>query len=157
MDPDPHLRREPGGRPVCVLGYKVATNLFQGRGSAIGNRVQIGPRSYEVVGVLENQGSFLDGGSLDNQAIIPLRQFTTVFWSDPDYQIQVKVDRIEQLEDAKEEVRNVMRKIRRLAPGDEDDFAINQQDQFVDMFHRVAGTIAAIGLFMGLTPLPQVV
>lgn len=137
-----------GGRPVCVLGYKVATNLFQGGGSAIGNKVQIGPRSYEVVGVLENQGSFLDGGSLDNQAIIPLKQFTTVFWNDPDYQIQVKVNQIEQLEDAKEEVRNVMRKIRRLAPTDEDDFAINQQDQFVDMFHRVAGTIASIGLFI---------
>jgi putative ABC transport system permease protein len=98
--------------------------------------------------VLENQGSFLDGGSLDNQAIIPLKQFTTVFWNDPDYQIQVKVNQIEQLEDAKEEVRNVMRKIRRLAPTDEDDFAINQQDQFVDMFHRVAGTIASIGLFI---------
>ena len=28
------------------------------------------------------------------------------------------------------------------------DFAINQQDQFVDMFHRVAGTIATIGLFI---------
>jgi putative ABC transport system permease protein len=136
-----------GGRPVCVLGYKVATNLFQG-GSALGHKVQIGPRSYEVVGVLENQGSFLDGGSLDNQAIIPLKQFTTVFWNEPDYQIQIKVNQIEQLEDAKEEVRNVMRRIRRLAPTDEDDFAINQQDQFVDMFHRVAGTIASIGLFI---------
>jgi putative ABC transport system permease protein len=136
-----------GGRPVCVLGWKVATNLFQ-IGTAVGNKVLIGPRAFEVVGVLENQGSFLDGGSLDNQAIIPLKQFTTAFWNNPDYQIQVKVKQIEQLEDAKEELRNVMRRIRHLAPGDEDDFAINQQDQFVDMFHRVAGTIASIGLFI---------
>jgi putative ABC transport system permease protein len=52
------------------------------------------------------------------------------------------------LEETKEEVRIVMRRIRRIAPNEPDDFAINQQDQFVDMFHRVAGTIAAIGLFI---------
>src|SRR5204863_1168039 len=55
---------------------------------------------------------------------------------------------IEQLEDAKEELRGAMRRIRRLAPNQPDDFSINQQDQFVEMFHRVAGTIAAIGLFV---------
>ena len=136
-----------GGRPVCVIGFQVATNLFQGE-SPIGNKVMIGPRAFEVLGVLEKQGGFLDGGSLDNQAIVPLNQFVTVFWSHPDYQIQVKVKQLEQLEDAKEELRTVMRRIRRLAPNEPDDFAINQQDQFVDMFHRVAGTIATIGLFI---------
>src|SRR5437867_2147309 len=33
-------------------------------------------------------------------------------------------------------------------PGGPDDFSINQQQQFVEMFHRVAGTIASIGLFI---------
>src|SRR5262249_32171672 len=53
-----------------------------------------------------------------------------------------------QLENAREEVRSVMRTIRRLAPSEPDDFGIHQQDQFVQMFHQVAGTIAAIGLFI---------
>jgi putative ABC transport system permease protein len=108
----------------------------------------IGERAFEVVGVLDKLGSFLDGSSLDNQAIIPLAQFTASFWSHPDYQIQVKALDPGQLEETKEELRTVMRRIRRLAPNEPDDFAINQQDQFVDMFHRVAGTIAAIGLFI---------
>ncbi len=136
-----------GGRPVCVIGYQVATNLFE-REPPIGGRISIGARTFEVVGVLEKQGGFLDEGNLDNQAIIPLPQFVAEFWSQPDYQIQIKVRQIEQLEDAKEEVRSVMRKIRRLAPNEPDDFAINQQEQFVEMFHRVAGTIAAVGLFV---------
>jgi putative ABC transport system permease protein len=136
-----------GGRPVCVIGSTVATNLFN-REPALGSKVMIGPRSYEVVGVLEKRGSFLDGGSVDNQAFIPLKQFTTVFWSNPDINIQVKMKQMAEMEDAKEEVRVMMRKIRHLAPGDEDDFAINQQDQFVDFFHQVTGTIAAIGLFI---------
>src|SRR6266853_101835 len=135
-----------GGRPVCVIGFMVATNLFQ-REEPVGNKVTIGGRTFEVVGVLEKQGSFLDT-SIDNQAIVPLKQFTMFMWSYPDYEVQVKIKEIAQLEDAKEELRSVMRKVRHLAPNEPDDFAINQQDQILGMFHRVAGTIAAIGLFI---------
>jgi putative ABC transport system permease protein len=136
-----------GGRPVCVLGSEVASNLFQ-RVSALGNQVKIGQHTFEVVGVLEKQGTFLGAFSLDNQAIIPLRQFAASLYRDPDYQLQVKVADLEQLEEAKEELRSVMRRVRRLAPGEPDDFAVNQQDQFVKLFYRVAGTIAAVGLFI---------
>jgi putative ABC transport system permease protein len=41
-----------------------------------------------------------------------------------------------------------MRRARHIAPGQPDNFAINQQDQILQMFHRVAGTIGAIGLFI---------
>src|SRR5438094_1098225 len=75
-----------GGRPVCVIGQQVATNLFP-RESPLGNKIMIGERAFEVVGVLDKLGSFLDGGSLDNQAIVPIRQFIASFWSYPDYQI----------------------------------------------------------------------
>jgi len=64
-----------GGRPVCILGSEVATNLFQ-RESPLGKRVTIGDRPFEVIGVLEKQGSFLGMISLDNQAVIPLKHFT---------------------------------------------------------------------------------
>ena len=136
-----------GGRPVCVLGSEVANNLFQ-RESPLGKRVKIGELSFEVIGVLEKQGTFLGMFSLDNQAIIPLPQFTSGFWSYPDYQIQVKVKELEQLDEAREELRAAMRRVRRLAPNTPDDFAINQQDQFVKMFHRLGGTIAAVGIFI---------
>jgi putative ABC transport system permease protein len=136
-----------GGRPVCVLGCEVATNLFRAE-SPLGKRVKVGPRSFEVIGVLEKQGSFMGAFSLDNQVIIPLKQLMMGFWNDPDLQIQVKVGNVAQLEEAKEELRSVMRKIRRVEPSEPDDFSINQQDQFVNMFHRVAGTIAAVGLFI---------
>src|SRR5260370_30625129 len=136
-----------GGRPACALGWQVANNLFP-RENPLGNKVTIGPRTYQVVGVLGQQGSFLDGGSLDNQAVIPLKQLMSVFWNNRDLQIQVKVRDVSQLDDAKEELRVMMRKVRHIAPGDPDDFAINQQEQIIEMFHRVAGTIAAVGLFV---------
>jgi len=136
-----------GGRPVCIIGSQTATNLFKGE-SPLGNRIQIGNRSFEVVGVLEKQGDFMGAFSLDNQVIIPINQMTTHFQRWPDYQIQVKARDPGVLEDTREEVRGIMRKIRHVQPGHEDDFAINQQDQFLKTFNKVVGTIATAGLFI---------
>jgi putative ABC transport system permease protein len=136
-----------GGRPVCVIGSDVALNLFVNE-SPIGHRIKIDDQSYEVVGVLEKRGSFLGMVSLDNEIFIPLRKYIGTIERDPDINIQVKAREIVSLEEAREELRHVMRRIRRLTPNDPDDFAINQQDQFVQMFHRTAGTIALIGLFV---------
>jgi putative ABC transport system permease protein len=97
---------------------------------------------------LEKQGTFLGIFSLDNQAVIPLKQYTMFFNSHPDYGIQVKALQIEQIEEAREELRNVMRNVRRLAPADPDDFSINQQDQFIKLFQKLGGTIATVGLFI---------
>jgi len=134
------------GRQVCVLGSEVATNLFPAE-SPLGKKVTIGARPFEVVGVLEKQGTFL-GESLDNELIIPLPQMITAFGAGSEYDIRVKVANIADMENAKDELRAVMRVVRRLAPTDDDDFSINQQDQILAIFHRVAGTIAAIGLFV---------
>jgi putative ABC transport system permease protein len=136
-----------GGRPVCVIGTQVATNLFQ-QESPLGNKIKVGDQSYEVVGVMEKQGSFLGLFSLDNRVIIPLKQLIATFWGNPDIEIQVKAKDLVQLDEAREELRQVMRRVRRIAPDQPDDFSINQQDQFVQMFDRVAGTIAVIGLFV---------
>ena len=136
-----------GGRPVCVIGSQVATNLFQNE-PALGHKIKVGQQPFEVVGVLEKQGNFLGHFSLDNQVIISVQQFLTGIWHDPDFEAQIKVADLKQLEDAKEELRGVMRKIRQVAPGKEDDFAINQQENFISAFNRVAGTIATLGLFI---------
>jgi putative ABC transport system permease protein len=134
-------------RPVCVIGADVATNLFR-RGEAVGQLVLVNRRPFEVIGVLEKQGGFSDDNGPDNQVIIPLSQFTYSFAEHPDYTIAVKVRDLDQVDDAKEELRAVMRRARHIAPGQPDNFAINQQDQILQMFHRVAGTIGAIGLFI---------
>jgi putative ABC transport system permease protein len=125
----------------------VATNLFRNE-SPIGNRIKINDQSFEVIGVLERQGSFLGMFSLDNRVVIPLKQFISSIWSNPDIGIEVKARALVQLDEAREELRQVMRRVRRIAPNEPDDFSINQQDQFVQMFNRVAGTIALIGLFI---------
>jgi putative ABC transport system permease protein len=136
-----------GGRPVCIIGADVATNLFQ-RDPALGEKILVNGHAFEVVGVLEKQGGLGDNGGIDNEVIVPLPQFNNAFLDEPDYEIQVKIKQLDQLDDAREELRSVMRKIRHLAPGEPDNFTINQQDQFLELFHKVAGTIGAVGLFI---------
>jgi putative ABC transport system permease protein len=136
-----------GGRPMCVIGSDLATNLFLNE-SPLGEKIFVQRHPFEVVGVLEKQGGFSESGGADNGIIIPLAQYTRVIDDSPDYTIQVKVKGFDQLDDAKEELRAVLRRARHIAPEDPDNFAINQQDEFLEMFHRVAGTIAGIGLFI---------
>jgi putative ABC transport system permease protein len=136
-----------GGRPVCVIGNDVATNLFP-KESPLGKQIKIGARRLQVIGVLEKRGSFLGMESFDNQVIIPIQQFLIGYWRNPDFTIEVKVKHLDHLEDAKEELRGLLRKIRHVAPIDPDDFAINQQEQFIQTFDRVTGTIATVGLLI---------
>jgi putative ABC transport system permease protein len=136
-----------GGRPVCVLGSTVASNLFK-LNPPVGERVTLGSRNFDVVGVLEPIGGMFGEGGVDSQVIVPLNQFLIAFRSNPDIVLQVKAKTGLNLDDCREELRSVVRKVRRLAPNDDDDFSINQQDQIVETFHRVAGTIAAVGLFI---------
>jgi putative ABC transport system permease protein len=134
-----------GGRPVCVIGNDVATNLFQ-KESPLGKKIKIGEHQLTVVGVLEKRGSFLGLDSFDNEVIIPIPQFVFSYWRNPSYSIEVKIRRVDQLEDAKEELRGLMRTIRHVNPEDPDNFSINQQQQILKTFDRITGTIAAVGL-----------
>ena len=136
-----------GGRPVCVIGANVATNLFELE-SPIRQKIRIGQLGFEVLGVIEKQGDFFGEFSSDNSVIIPVQQFTASFAHFPDFQIQVKATSVSQLDEAKEELRGILRKIRRVPPGGEDDFSIDQQETFLNTFRRVSRTIAAIGFFI---------
>jgi putative ABC transport system permease protein len=136
-----------GGRPVCVIGSDLATNLFLGE-SPVGVTISASGHDFRVVGVLAKQGGFAESGGADNEIIVPITQFTRAFWAKPDYEIQVKARSVAELADAREELRVLLRRFRHVAPGDPDNFAINQQDQILDFFHKVAGTIEAVGLFI---------
>jgi putative ABC transport system permease protein len=135
-----------GTQPICVIGNDVATNLFRGE-SPLGKRIRIEDQSFQVVGVLQKQGMMF-GDSLDNRIVVPLREFLTEIWSRPNIEIQVKAGSLVKLNEAQEELRQVMRQVRHLRPDQPDNFSINQQDQIVTWFHAQTAVIAIIGLFV---------
>ena len=135
-----------GTQPICVIGNDVATNLFRGE-SPLGKRIRISNKSFQVVGVLRKQGMMFDN-SLDNRIIVPLREFIKDIWSRPNITIQAKAGSVVQLDEAQEELRQVMRRVRHLRPDQPDNFSINQQDQIVAWFHAQTAVIAIIGMFI---------
>jgi putative ABC transport system permease protein len=131
---------------VCVLGAEVADKLFP-QGHAVGEHIDIAGKRFEVIGVNEKFGPFLFA-NMDNQVIIPITRLTSDFTRDPDVFFMVKIRPGISMEDAREELRGVVRKIRRVPPGVEDDFAINQQEMVLKEFGKVGRIIASVGLFI---------
>jgi putative ABC transport system permease protein len=136
-----------GARPVCVLGADLAANFFPHE-SALGKKIKIDNGAYEVVGVLDKIGNFLGFFNLDNRVMVPITRFLTDLAWRPNISINVKVRRLDQLDESLEELRGIMRRLRRIPPGMPDDFAINQQDAFIKTFNKLGATIATVGLFI---------
>ncbi len=135
------------GRRVCVLGSYLAEGFFPHE-DPIGAQVRINDLRYEVVGVIEKMGSFLGGWNQDNQVVVPVTRFRQDFQTQDDYVLAVKARSQAELPDCIEEVRGLMRRLRRVDPGAPDDFAINQQDAFLRFFLAFGGTIGLVGLFL---------
>ena len=121
-------------RNVCVLGYNLSTNLFP-LGSAIGERLKINGINYNVVGVLEPQGSSLNSGQ-DNFAVVPITSGMNRFgrWN-RSLNLLVQARDRASYDDTVEEVRGIMRTIRKVPPGKEDDFEIFSNDSLIDQFN----------------------
>ena len=135
------------GRNLAVIGFDVADALFPNE-SPIGKAIRLRSQQYTVVGVAARQGSFLGLFSWDSQVILPLAAFGRSFplrYADPDIRVQVDVTR---MEEAKEEIRGVMRRLRRLGPEKRDDFEINSQQIIRDQIDPIKSKIAVAGLFI---------
>ena len=137
-----------GGRPVAVIGSEVAVNLFPNE-NPIAKTVKLGNGNYRVVGVLDKQGSILGMESLDNRAYIPINRFFKDYGNRRGgIQIMVKAISLKELDEAKEEVRGILRKSRGVRPKQPDDFAINQQEIIIQTFNSIGIVIAGVGLFI---------
>ena len=102
--------------------------------------------------MLEKRGSLL-GANRDNIVFLPFPVFTKAFGEERSLTIVVATDDIER---TKEEVRAVLRRVRRIPPGEEDDFAINTQSALVtqwkaltDSIFFVMISIASLALLVG--------
>src|SRR5207244_7955638 len=121
-----------GARDVCVLGATLAKSIFP-LGSAIGERLKINGFNYTVVGVLAPKGGSL-GGDQDNFAGVPitagLNHFGVSQWA-RSLNILVQARDQASYDDTVEQVRGIMRVLRKVPPGKEDDFEIFSNDSLI--------------------------
>ena len=141
-----------GGRPVCAIGANVAEALFP-HIDPIDQVMKVGGYPYRVLAVFEKQGGMFGAFTSDNRIYIPIKSFMNQFGTHRDVTLNVRVSQKADLEDAKEELRGVMRKVRGLNAGDEDDFRINEQELLNRLFRSLTAIIASIGFFITLLSL----
>jgi len=136
-----------GGRPVCAIGANVAETLFPSV-DPIGQTIKVGGFPYTVLAVFEKQGGLFGAFTSDNRVYLPINAFLTQFGSRRDITLNVRVAKSADIEDAKEELRGIMRKLRHLTPVQEDDFNINEQEQLTQVFGAITAVIAGVGFFI---------
>jgi putative ABC transport system permease protein len=136
-----------GGRPVCAIGATVAENLFP-KEDPIGKTIRVAGHPFTVVGIFEKQGGLFGEFTSDTRIYVPLVAFQSFFGGRRYVTIQVKVSDPKRMEDAKIELEGVMRTIRNILPGKENDFSINQQEILTQAFGPISLVIASIGLFI---------
>lgn len=144
------------GAPVIVIGDEVAKYFYRDL-DPIGRPLKIGGIPYQVIGVLEKQGSVF-GISLDRVAIAPYNSpmhHLTNPRGDVDG-IMVQTPSALTMGDAMESVREVMRGRRKLRPSEPDNFFMETSASalaFMDKLKKImtmAGTaFPAIGLVVG--------
>jgi putative ABC transport system permease protein len=134
-------------QPVCVIGAKVASELF-GTRPALGEWVRVGDRRFRVIGIMTTQGESL-GSNTDEIVIVPLAAAQALFNTEALFRVLVEAKSREQIPDAKADVEEIIR----LRHEGERDVTVITQDAVLATFDRIlnaltltVASIAAISL-----------
>jgi putative ABC transport system permease protein len=144
-------------RNVVVIGYNIAEQLFPFI-DPIDKVVKIDGFKYRVIGVFEEKKSAM-GGGYDNYILMPITKYTKIyglkdnFGNDRSVNVTVRVAAPEQVADAIEETRFVLRQIRNVAPQQKDDFTIFTNDSSIRSFNKVTAGVKAGAFVVGIIAL----
>ncbi len=139
-----------GGRNVVVLGSEVASKLFPLK-NGMDNTVKIKGKKFKVVGVLEEQGSWVMGSwNPDNQIFVPIETIFKYFQRESFRSItfNVRAPNSQMVDAVKEEAIGIMRRVRGLSHDERNDFSINQQDGLLENIDQTIGVIQIAGIFI---------
>jgi putative ABC transport system permease protein len=143
---------------VCVLGRDVVHSLFPFE-DPLGKDVKIAGRPFQVVGVMEPLGSIL-GQSRDNSVFIPISTFQKYYpemtFPETIFVIIVRPISRAYVKSGIDEMTDILRRRRRLAPSAPDNFGISSQDALLDIYNQLTGAtylvltaISGVALMIG--------
>jgi putative ABC transport system permease protein len=143
---------------VCVIGHTIVARLFQTI-NPLGETIRIGNIPFRIIGVLEEKGANLVGEDQDNVVLVP---YTTVRkrldgsdFGDV-HAIMASARLPEEINDARQEIEQLLLNRHRIAPGETPDFGIRTITEIATMLRNVTGimtmllaSIAGISLLVG--------
>lgn len=144
--------------PVALIGDEIAARMFSGI-SPLEKIIRIQGFQFRIIGVYEKTGQDMFGTSMDKRIHIPVTfSFNMVDLrnSDQGQAICLKSKPGTEQEEFIDEIRSVMRSIRRLSPMEENDFAINEVDlistrfdSFFILFNMAGWIIGGFSILVG--------
>ncbi len=143
---------ERSGARVAILGANIAQALF-GRGRSVGREVRIAGVAFYVVGeAAPRKGAFFGENRQDNVVQVPLGTARRLY---PEAEATVFYIRAEpgQRAAAFAEAEAILRRLRRLPPGAENDFHLSTADQIIAMFDRLSGLIGGVTVLLAAVSL----
>lgn len=143
---------------VVVIGRDVANTLFPFM-DAVDREVTINGRAYRVVGVLAERDVFLVGAedpNNENKAVYMPYLTLRKLYPDVDDNFVMAQARPGQMQQAVEEIRELLRRRRKVPFGEKDNFGISTSEQIISQFGAITGgvfalmvAISSVGLLIG--------
>lgn len=140
------------GRPYCIIGADIAEGLFLPGEVVIGQRITISGQKLSVIGVFEKVGESLVGQSYDKMVIVPFKKVRTVVNTDRNESNVIMASAKEGITVAqlKDELTGIMRSVRRLRPGADDNFALNDPSLISNQLDSLFGALGIMGTIIGM-------
>jgi putative ABC transport system permease protein len=144
---------------VAVLGKKVAQQLFY-KTDPIGQSIRIDNQSFQVIGVLDNEGQSFDMGDIGEVVIVPISTARVTLVRTPTARsvqyIVVQAKSAEGLDEMAADVTDLVRDRHRIRAEGSDDFRIVNFGEFAKSGEAIAtglsialGFIGAVSLVVG--------
>ncbi len=134
---------------VAVLGADIVTRLFPNV-EPLGKVVRINGHPYIVIGVLDAKGAIF-GQSQDNRILIPITSSAKYFFDEwgTSIRINVRSTSMGTLEETMGQAISVLRAIRKVPIGVENDFEIESNESLSDTFGGLTQYISWFGIICG--------
>jgi putative ABC transport system permease protein len=145
-----------GGNNSVVLGYTVYRNLFPGNVDPLGKSVTFLGRKFIIVGVMKKAGQNMAGFDYDNSVVFPYNAAASLLDVKAlsyDPVLAVLAAKGKDPDEVKYEVEGVLRRMRKVRPGQPNDFAINQLSQVSERLNAVFLGIDMAGLAISMLSL----
>ena len=126
---------------VCVIGSDFLKSLFK-NDAPLGKTISIRGAKFKVIGILESKGSTF-GNNQDLRVIIPIQVARGMFTQpNINYNISIKVENNELMDQAQDEAIITLRNIRKLSPLDKNNFGILRSDDLLNQISEISDMLS---------------
>ena len=134
---------------VCVVGSDFEKGLLKDV-NPIDKIISIRGAKFKVIGVLKEKGSTF-GNSQDLRVLIPIQVARSLFTApNINYTMSVMVAKEALLEEAVDNANNIMRRVRKLNPVQENNFGVSRSDDLINRISEMTDVLSASAWIIGI-------